>query len=118
MASIDKLAKELKAEFGLKELSGFESLDQNGDYIIFDGLESEDDITDNALFSVLVARNTLTGEGMGVLSKIDELRRDLFRYGAKRGLKILHGAKAAFVTGSLYCVRLQIKIKIEGFIEA
>lgn len=118
MTSIDKLAKELKDEFGLLELSGVESLDQNGDYIIFDGLESENNITDNALFSVLVARNTLTGEGMGVLSKIDELRRDLFRYGAKRGLKILHGAKAAFVTGSLYCVRLQIKIKIEGFIEA
>ncbi|QKG29730.1 hypothetical protein [Campylobacter sp. RM16187] len=118
MNSITEIARDLKSEFDLIELSGVEALDQNGDYIVFDGLESIDDISDYAIFSVIIARNTLVGEKSGVLSKIDELRRDLFRFGAKQGEKIVFGAKAAFVTGTLYCVRLQIKIKIIGFVEA
>ncbi|MBE2985547.1 hypothetical protein CCAL12920_00725 [Campylobacter sp. RM12920] len=117
MNSIDETARDLKSEFGLLELASIEALDQNGDYIVFDGLESIDDISDYAIFSVIVARNTLVGEKSGVLSRIDELRRDLFKFGAKQGEKIVFGAKAAFVTSTLYCVRLQIKIKIIGFIE-
>lgn len=118
MNSLSELAARLKREFGLLELPSLEALAQNGDYLVFEGLESVDDITDNAVFSVIVARNSLNADKSGVLDKIDRLRGELFRFGARYGEKVMFGAKAAFVTNTLYCVRIQIKFKIIGFTEA
>ena len=118
MNSLSELATKLKSEFGLLELPSLEALVQNGDYLVFEGLESVNDITDNAVFSVVVARNSLNGDKSGVLDKIDRLRGELFRFGARYGEKVMFGAKAAFVTNTLYCVRIQIKFKITGFTEA
>lgn len=118
MNSLSELAARLKREFGLLELPSLEALAQNGDYLVFEGLEGVNDITDNAVFSVVIARNSLNADKSGVLGKIDRLRGELFRFGAKFGEKITFGAKAAFVTNTLYCVRIQIKFKIIGFTEA
>lgn len=118
MNSLSELAAKLKSEFGLLELPSLEALTQNGDYLVFEGLEGVNDITDNAVFSVIIARNSLNADKSGVLGKIDGLRGELFRFGAKFGEKITFGAKAAFVTNTLYCVRIQIKFKIIGFTKA
>ena len=118
MNSLGELAAKLKSEFELLELPSLEALVQNGDYLVFEGLESVDDITDNAVFGVVIARNSLNADKSGVLDKIDRLRGELFRFGARYGEKVTFGAKAAFVTGTLYCVRIQIKFKIIGFMEA
>ena len=118
MNSLSELAAKLKSEFRLLELPSLEALAQNGDYLVFEGLESVNDITDNAVFSVIVARNSLNADKSGVLDKIDRLRGELFRFGARYGEKVMFGAKAAFVTNTLYCVRIQIKFKITGFTEA
>lgn len=118
MNSLSELAATLKSEFGLLELPSLEALVQNGDYLVFEGLESVNDITDNAVFGVVIARNSLNADKSGVLDKIDRLRGELFRFGARYGEKVMFGAKAAFVTSTLYCVRVQIKFKITGFTEA
>ena len=91
MNSLSELAARLKREFGLLELPSLEALAQNGDYLVFEGLESVDDITDNAVFSVVVARNSLNADKSDVLDKIDRLRGELFRFGARYGEKVMFG---------------------------
>ena len=115
--SISQIAKQLKDKFSLKELPSYEALEQNGEYLVFEGFERVNESTDNAIFGVIIAANTLNADKSALLPRVDEMRRDLFRFGASNSEYNVYGAKAAFVTNALYCVKFNVKIKIAEFID-
>lgn len=113
MQNLNKTAQSLKECFGLIEICGYEAIDQAGDYLVFDGLESSDDLTDTAIFSIAVARHSLNADKDGLLKKLDELRLAVFQFGAANSpQKILSSVKTAFVSNTLYIARVVLKIQI------
>lgn len=113
MKNLHKTAQSLKERFGLIEICGYEAIDQSGDYLVFDGLESNDDLTDTAIFSIAVARHSLNADKDGLLEKLDELRLAVFQFGAAIApIKILSSVKTAFVSNTLYIARVVLKIPV------
>lgn len=113
MQNLNKTAQSLKERFDLIEICGYEAIDQAGDYLVFDGLESSDDLADTAIFSIAVARHSLNADKDGLLEKLDELRLAVFQFGAANApQKILSSVKTAFVSNTLYIARVVLKIQI------
>ena len=114
MQNLNKAAQSLKERFDLIEICGYEAIDQAGDDLVFDGLESNDDLTDTAIFSIAVARHSLNSDKDGLLEKLDELRLAVFQFGAANApQKILSSVKTAFVSNTLYIARVVLKIQIQ-----
>ena len=113
MQNLNKTAQSLKERFDLIEICGYEAIEQAGDSLVFDGLESSDDLADTAIFSIAVARHSLNADKDGLLEKLDELRLAVFQFGAANApQKILSSVKTAFVSNTLYIARVVLKIQI------
>lgn len=113
--SLRELASCLVNEFGLISIGEYSQIDQNGNYLMFDGLSRLNDSTDTANFSIVVAHNSLNGDTSSLLEELDELRKKLFDFGAARAERITADVKTAFISNSLYCAKIELRFKVKNY---
>lgn len=115
--SLKELASCLVNEFGLISIGEYSQIDQNGNYLMFDGLSPLNDSVDIANFSIVVAHNSLNSDNSSLLNELDELRNKLFIFGARYKERIVGDTKTAFISSSLYCAKIELKFKVKMFKE-
>lgn len=109
MQAVDFLIK----EFELLALPDYQNVNQNGQFLIFDGLNKLTDRTDEASFSIVLAANSLNKDDTGLMELIWRIRQKVFSLRAEDPHLIsLERVKTAFIGGALYCAKCEIKITL------
>lgn len=94
-------------------INGVEAIKQNGLYLVFDGCEAISPAIDLAKFALVLAANSLEGDNFAAIGELEQIRAELFRFGAKHGESYYKQIKAAKFEGSalyLYAVIFEIEI--------
>ena len=102
-------------EFDLIAIPDYESINQNGRFLIFDGLNALSPYSSWASFSIVLASNSLNKDKSGLLSLIDEVKTKCFELScASAGEDFkLDSIKTAFIGGTLYCAKCEIRLKVK-----
>lgn len=94
-------------------INGVETIKQNGLYLVFDGCDVVSPAIDLAKFALVLAANSLDSDNFAALRELEQIRTELFRFGARYGESYYKQIRAAKFEGStlyLYAVIFEIEI--------
>ena len=96
-------------------INGVETIKQSGLYLVFDGCDAVSPAIDLAKFALVLAANSLDSDNFAALRELEQIRAELFRFGAKYGKNYYKQTKTAKLEGStlyLYAVIFEIEINV------
>lgn len=106
--------EDLKDEFKLTTVSNYKFVNQNGNFLIFSGMDFPAPNTKVLNFDVVIARNTLENDVYALLDEVENLEKHIFEYGVGRYRKnVLKKLKQIFITSELFAYILNVEVEVK-----